>query len=146
MPILAHPERYSFVQKEPELIYDLVEKGVLMQANYGSVIGQYGKKAQMIVLKLLEGNMIHMFGSDVHRQNTIYPRIPQILAELNEIIGEEKLEELTTTNPDLVIHNKKIEIETPQMMTLSFKEKMMIVKDDVLSKIKKQHHNNKERK
>ena len=146
VPILAHPERYSFVQKEPELIYDLVEKGVLMQANYGSVIGQYGRKAQMIVLKLLEGNMIHMFGSDVHRQNTIYPRIPQILAELNEIIGEEKLEELTTTNPSLVIHNKKIEIETPQMMTLSFKEKMMIVKDDVLSKIKKQHHNNKERK
>lgn len=146
VPILAHPERYSFVQKEPELIYDLVEKGVLMQANYGSVIGQYGKKAEMIVLKLLEGNMIHMFGSDVHRQNTIYPRIPQILAELNEIIGEEKLEELTTTNPNLVIHNKKIEIETPQMMTLSLKEKMMIVKDDVLSKIKKQHHNNKERK
>ena len=146
VPILAHPERYSFVQKEPELIYDLVEKGVLMQANYGSVIGQYGKKAEMIVLKLLEGNMIHMFGSDVHRQNTIYPRIPQILAELNEIIGEEKLEELTTTNPNLVIHNKKIEIGTPQMMTLSLKEKMMIVKDDVLSKIKKQHHNNKERK
>ena len=145
VPILAHPERYSFVQKEPELIYDLVEKGVLMQANYGSIIGQYGKKAQMIVLKLLEGNMIHMFGSDVHRQNTIYPKIPQILAELNDIIGEEKLEELTTTNPNLVIHNKKIEIATPQMMTLSFKEKIMIAKDDVLNKIKK-HNHNKERK
>ena len=30
-PILAHPERYSFVQKDIEIIYDLIEKGVLMQ-------------------------------------------------------------------------------------------------------------------
>ena len=60
VPILAHPERYSFVQKEPELIYDLVEKGVLMQANYGSVIGQYGKKAEMTKDKreLLEINTL----------------------------------------------------------------------------------------
>ena len=136
VPILAHPERYSFVQREPELVYDLVEKGVLMQANYGSIIGQYGKKAQMIVRKFFEGNMIHMLGSDVHRQNTIYPKIPQILSELNSLIGEEKLEELTTTNPNLVIHNKRIDIETPHMMKLDFKEKMMIVKDDALGKIK----------
>ena len=44
VPVLAHPERYSFVQKDPELIYDLIQKGVLMQANYGSIIGQYGEK------------------------------------------------------------------------------------------------------
>ncbi len=137
VPILAHPERYSFVQREPELIYDLVEKGVLMQANYGSIIGQYGKKAEMIVRKFYEGNMIHFLGSDVHRQNTIYPKIPQILSELNELIGEKKLEELTTINPSLVLQNKRIDIDVPHMMTLSLKEKMMIAKDDALNKIKK---------
>ena len=136
VPILAHPERYSFVQKEPELVYDLVEKGVLMQANYGSIIGQYGKKAEMTVRKFFEGNMIHMLGTDVHRQNTIYPKIPQILSELNTLIGEEKLNELTTTNPILVLHNKRIDIEQPHMMTLNLKERMMIAKDDALDKIK----------
>ena len=137
VPILAHPERYSFVQREPELIYDLVEKGVLMQANYGSIIGQYGKKAQMIVKKFFEGNMIHLLGTDVHRQNTIYPKIPQILSELNSLIGEEKLEELTTINPNLVIHNKRIDIDMPHMMKLNFKEKMMIAKDEAFGKVKK---------
>lgn len=39
-----------------------------MQANYGSIIGQYGEKAQVIVKKFFENNMIHMLGSDVHRQ------------------------------------------------------------------------------
>ena len=136
VPILAHPERYSFVQREPELVYDLVEKGVLMQANYGSIIGQYGNKAKMIVKKFFEGNMIHLLGTDVHRQNTIYPKIPQILSELNGLIGEEKLEELTTINPNLVLHNKRIDIETPHLMKLNFKEKMLIAKEDILGKIK----------
>ena len=51
IPVLAHPERYSFVQKEPELVYDLIQKGVLMQSNYGSILGQYGEKAKMTVKK-----------------------------------------------------------------------------------------------
>ena len=126
VPILAHPERYSFVQNEPELIYDLIQKGVLMQANYGSIIGQYGTKAQIIVKKFLENNMIHFFGSDVHRQNTIYPKIPQILIELEKIIGKQKLEELTTINPNLVLNNKRIDIVDPTEVELTLKEKLMM--------------------
>ena len=113
VPILAHPERYSFVQKDPELIYDLIQKGVLMQANYGSIIGQYGEKAKMIVKKFLKNNMIHFLGTDVHRQNTIYPRIPECLAEINSLIGEEKLEELSNENPLLALKNKRIDIAEP---------------------------------
>ena len=126
IPVLAHPERYKFVQKEPELIYDLIEKGVLMQANYGSILGQYGESAQMIVRKFFENNMIHFLGSDVHRQNTIYKNIPRALEAISEIIGEEKLRELTTTNPKLALNNKRIDIEEPEEFTLTFKEKLMM--------------------
>lgn len=124
VPVLAHPERYSFVQREPELIYDLIEKGVLMQSNYGSILGQYGENAKMIVKKFLENDMVHFLGSDVHRQNTIYKKIPQALEEIKEIIGEEKLERLTTINPKLVLENKKIDIEEPKEFSLTFKEKL----------------------
>lgn len=126
VPILAHPERYSYIQKEPDLVYDLVQKGVLMQANYGSIIGQYGEKAQIIVKKLLENNLIHFLGSDVHRQNTIYPKIPECLSEINSLIGEEKLHELTTENPKLALGNKRIDIRDPHNIELSFKEKIIM--------------------
>lgn len=126
IPILAHPERYSFIQKEPELVYDLIQKGVLMQANYGSILGQYGEKAEMIVKKFLEGNMIHFLGSDVHRQNTIYKRIPHALEKIKDIIGDKKLEELTTINPKLVLSNKRIDIEEPEEVTLTLKEKIIM--------------------
>ena len=136
VPILAHPERYSFVQTDPELIYDLIDKGVLMQANYGSIIGQYGKKAQMIVQKFLENNMIHMLGTDVHRQNTIYPKIPEIILELKALIGEEKVKELTTINPELVINNKRIDIRKPYKVELTLKEKISMYTEDTLQKVK----------
>lgn len=126
IPVLAHPERYSFVQKEPELVYDLIEKGVLMQANYGSILGQYGEKAELIVRKFLENNMIHFLGSDVHRQNTIYKRIPEAIDEIRAIVGDEKLEELTTENPKLALNNKRIEIQEPNEVTLTLKEKLII--------------------
>ncbi len=126
IPILAHPERYSFVQKEPDIIYDLIQKGVLMQANYGSIIGRYGEKAQLMVRKFLENNMIHFLGSDVHKKNTIYPRITQALNEIKDIIGKEKLNELTTINPNMVLEDRKIDIDEPIEFKMSLKEKMII--------------------
>lgn len=126
IPVLAHPERYSFVQKEPEIVYDLIQKGVLMQSNYGSILGRYGEKAELIVRKLLENNMVHFLGSDVHKPNTIYPRIGEALDIIKEIVGSEKLEELTTINPKLVLENRRIDIDEPREFKLSLKEKMIV--------------------
>lgn len=125
-PILAHPERYTFVQQKPELIYELIQKGVLMQANYASIIGYYGKSAQILIKNFLQNNMIHFLGSDVHRENTIYPRIPKILEQIKELIGEEKLKELTTINPQKVLNSGKLEIEEPKKIELTLKEKWIL--------------------
>ena len=134
IPVLAHPERDSFIQKEPELVYDLIQKGVLMQANYGSILGQYGKNAQFIVTKFLENNMIHFLGSDVHRQNTVYKVIPQALKEIEEIVGASKLEELTTKNPKLALQNKRIDIEEPEEFKLTLKERIKLLISEYLKK------------
>lgn len=129
VPILAHPERYSFVQQNPNMINDLIKTGVLIQANFGSFIGQYGKRAQSIVKKLLKNNMIHFLGTDVHRENSIYKKIPYIIDKLNKFIGQEKLEELTNINPKLVLENKTIEIEDVDEIHLSIIEKIIMKKN-----------------
>ena len=126
MPVLAHPERYSFIQKDPEILYDLAQQGVLFQANFGSIIGQYGKKAQALVRKMFQCHLVHFLGSDVHRQGTIYPQISQCLREIEEIIGPKHLEELTTINPELALANKRIEVRNPSKIQYSLKEKMLM--------------------
>lgn len=135
VPILAHPERYEYIQKDPELIYDLIEKGVLMQADYGSIIGQYGEKTKIMVKKLFENNMIHMLGSNVHRQETVYPRIPECLEKIEEIVGKEILEKLTTTNPKSVLTNKRINIDKPYQIKYTFKDKFDFMTGGKFNKI-----------
>ena len=51
VPVLAHPERYSFIQENPEELEELVDMGALCQSNYGSIIGLYGKKTEKTVKK-----------------------------------------------------------------------------------------------
>lgn len=108
IPIIAHPERYSYVQNDIEYVRELSDMGALFQANYGSVIGMYGQKAKKTVKKLLKEDLIQFLGSDVHRPNQIYPYIPKIIKKLNKIISEEKIEELTTINPQKVLNNEYI--------------------------------------
>lgn len=129
IPILAHPERYSFIQKEPNLIEELIESGVLMQCNYGSFIGQYGEKAKIISKKMLENDMVHFLGTDVHKQNSIYPKIPEILEVIEKMVGQEKLNELTKINPKLVLENKNIEISDPLRLKFTFGERIQLKKN-----------------
>ena len=75
---------------------------------------------------MFENNMVHLLGSDVHRANTIYPQMPQILSKLEEIIGKGKLEQLTTVNPELVLKNKRIETGKMNNIELTLKEKLMM--------------------
>lgn len=109
VPIIAHPERYSYVQDDIEYVEELAEMGALFQSNYGSIIGMYGEKAKKTVKKLLKQNLIHFFGSDVHRPEQIYPKIPKILKKLSKIVSQEKLEELTTLNAQKVLDDEEIE-------------------------------------
>lgn len=113
VPVLAHPERYMFVQHNPNELLPLIQKGVLMQSNYGSIIGQYGKEAQKALIKMLKSNMVHLLGSDTHRTGFIYGHFGRVEREFLKYISEEKFEELTTKNPSQILEDNKIEIEEP---------------------------------
>ena len=123
VPIIAHPERYVFVQQDPFIIYQLIKNGCLAQSNYGSFLGNYGEKAKVLVKKLLENNMVHFLGSDVHRPNTAYTRINEAKKIIVNIVGEEKFEEIASKNPEHVIANECFEVDSPQQLKFNFIEK-----------------------
>ena len=45
-PVLAHPERYTYLYDDPELLQTLRERGVLFQINLNSLTGYYSRSAQ----------------------------------------------------------------------------------------------------
>lgn len=109
VPVIAHPERYSYVQDNPEYIEELAEMGALFQANYGSIIGMYGKKAEKTLKKLLKNDLIRFFGTDSHRIDQVYTKMPKILKKLHKFLSDEEIEEFTVINPQKVLNNEDIE-------------------------------------
>lgn len=63
--ILAHPERYRYMDKADYRKYK--DMGLLFQMNFASLVGGYGETAQKKAEWLLSEGMIDFTGSDIHR-------------------------------------------------------------------------------
>jgi tyrosine-protein phosphatase YwqE len=70
-PILAHPERYQYLEDSLEWLESIVENGVILQVNWGSLIGAYGKLPRKMAQKLLKKGLVTFMGSDLHRENQL---------------------------------------------------------------------------
>ena len=66
IPILAHPERYESFQKHPNLLKDYIRAGILLQGNFTSLFGKYGRSAEKTLKYLLKNKWISFLGSDTH--------------------------------------------------------------------------------
>lgn len=106
-PIIAHPERYKCVQQDPDIVQEYIDKGALIQCNYGSILDLYGKNAKQAVKTLLKRNQVDFLGSDCHKENTIYPIIPQAVKKIKKIIGNEAFYKISTENPQKVLNNQE---------------------------------------
>ncbi len=68
IPILAHPERYLFYQRDPKKIERFQDIGCLLQLNLLSLMGYYGRNERRVAKYLLENGMISLVGTDVHHE------------------------------------------------------------------------------
>lgn len=67
--VLAHPERYRYMQEDDTKLEELLNMGVLLQGNYRSLFGYYGKDAKKALTKFIRKHQISFLGSDIHRND-----------------------------------------------------------------------------
>jgi len=72
IPIIAHPERYTYFQKNYQIIDKFKEEGILFQSNYGSILGYYGKESKKLLKYMLKKKYVDYFGTDIHRTGKTY--------------------------------------------------------------------------
>ena len=70
-PILAHPERYVFLQNDKSGFDELKDMGVQFQLNLFSLIGLYDRASQYHGRRLIEKEMVDYLGTDIHRSHQI---------------------------------------------------------------------------
>lgn len=107
IPIIAHPERYSYIQNDYSQVYKLLEYNCFLQSNVSSIIGNYGRTAKKTVKRMLKDNLITFIATDFHRVGNV-DKVNKSLKKLKRLLGEDKLDELIYKNPKAVIENGDI--------------------------------------
>jgi len=108
IPIIAHPERNAVFLRQPRLLAELIQMGVLCQVNSGSFLGCYGERIQVGVLNLLKLGLVHFIASDCHNSATLPPRLSPAVEIAAEIIGPAAANALVVDNPQAVVENRAI--------------------------------------
>jgi protein-tyrosine phosphatase len=65
-PVIAHPERYYAIGREPGVIRYWFSRGYVIQVNKGSVLGAFGPDVRDTARWLLNRGLVHILASDAH--------------------------------------------------------------------------------
>ncbi|AUC22229.1 histidinol phosphatase [Polaribacter sejongensis] len=96
-PVLAHPERYSFLHNDFNHYYKLKKAGCMFQLNLLSLTEQYGKGVQKISEKILKENLYDFVGTDTHHNNHL-----ELLKKIGTKKNLEKIKHLLDNNKKFI--------------------------------------------
>jgi len=111
VPVIAHPERYRNMPGNHDLVEQWRDAGARIQANSGSLIGQYGTVARNIVWELLRRGCVDYLCSDYHSRGKC--TVGEAAEELEKRGGISQLHTLMTGNPERLLRNEMPEAVEP---------------------------------
>ena len=103
VPILTHPERNPVFHRKPEILYDWVGRGCLVQLTAKSFTGGFGQPARHLCEAWLDQNLVHFFASDAHDVKHRPPLLSVCYEKLAAVKGEREAERIMRRNPEAVI-------------------------------------------
>ena len=107
IPVVAHAERYEFVQDDPEIVYRWKQSGCEIQVNKGSFMGRFGRHAREAAYALLNHNLVSVIASDAHSP---IQRTTCMADAYDELLGgypREYLDVLFDSNPKRICNGEK---------------------------------------
>jgi protein-tyrosine phosphatase len=115
IPIIAHPERSAAVERDPDFLARLVERGALCQITAASIAGGFGPRVKALAEQLLRRRLVHFIASDAHSAERLYraPYLAEGVEAAARIVGWETAEAMVTTWPEAVLRGQRLEVERP---------------------------------
>ena len=102
-PIVTHPERNPVCCRRPEVLFNWVTRGCLLQVTAQSYTGGFGHAAQRFAEHLLERNFIHFFASDAHDTRHRPPILSPCYQKVAATRGKALADLLLKKNPEAVV-------------------------------------------
>jgi len=103
--LIAHPERCPAFHREPEMLREFVNEGILTSITAGSLVGRFGGEVRRFALTMAREGMIHNVTSDTHDP---VKRPPGVAAELRQAGLEPIQDWLTEQVPAAILSGAEI--------------------------------------
>ena len=108
VPLVAHPERYDAVCKEPEQVAQWLDLGSHLQVTAGSVLGNYGRKVKQTADFLLRNDFVCCVASDAHDVSHRSNFLLEVQAYLTLYYSKQYARILLWDNPMRIVHNESM--------------------------------------
>ena len=108
VPVIAHPERYRYVQEDPGVVDYWIRMGCGVQVNKGSILGRFGRQAYACSMFLLDQGMVSCIASDAHHAEWRTTYMDEVQSFLIEHYGEDYADFLTRMNPERILQGKEL--------------------------------------
>lgn len=108
IPVIAHAERYHFMQENPELAYDWCKQGYVLQVNKSSFRGSFGRSAEQMAYRLLNKGQASVVSSDAHGVEYRTPYMQDVYRKLLGRYEEVYLNILFKNNPENICKNMPV--------------------------------------
>lgn len=112
-PIVAHPERYRYAQRDPRLLDLWTDMGCLFQLNRGSLLGRFGEREEALAHSLVSRGFAAFVASDAHGSVHRTPWLRDVSELLAREYGTDAARLLLEENPRRVLRNEPIERNEP---------------------------------
>jgi protein-tyrosine phosphatase len=103
IPILAHAERYSWIDRALPWIERMSHSGVLMQVTAGSFLGDFGRRAQDWSMRLLLAGLVSIVASDAHDTARRPPGLSKARRLVKAEVGEQEARRIFDETPELIV-------------------------------------------
>src|SRR5699024_5652111 len=101
-PVIVHPERSHAILKDPNILYEFINRGILAQVTAASFVGKFGKEIEKLSSQLIEANLVHFIASDAHNVTSRKYYMKQAYEKVEKDFGKEKVHAFQQVTKDLV--------------------------------------------
>jgi protein-tyrosine phosphatase len=106
VPIVTHPERMSWIDRDYEVLIRLVRSGAWTQITAGALLGHFGSRPKSWSLRLLREGLVHIVASDAHGAVQRPPLLGEAYRALIPIVGDEEALNLVQVRPEAILSNR----------------------------------------
>ena len=108
IPVLAHVERYSFLERKPGRLARFKKKGCVVQVNAESIVDLKGRGVSRAIAPFFDSHLIDIVASDGHDVHSRPPNLDAAFGTLRTAYSEPSVAAWMWENPARILHDRPL--------------------------------------